>query len=200
MPKIIKNLEITICNTALELFCTLNYDEVDMKTIAKNSGIAVGTLYNYFSNKLELYIFILCKSWDITFEKINQIRELEKDSSEKIRILISVLYKDVVFRNGMGNYGLFFSKHTEVNCRLIELKQSISNSLLCFLNDTYDLDTVTANKFIECIFTNLISLIHNYEYDTDNNIIFLSEFAISYLKDKERSDILLYKLTQTNCP
>lgn len=51
MPKIIKNLEEKIFNNAQKLFCENGYENVDMKTIAENCSIAVGTLYNYFPNK-----------------------------------------------------------------------------------------------------------------------------------------------------
>lgn len=59
MPKIIKDVEKTIRNCAIELFIEHSYADVDMRMISKKSGIAVGTLYNYYENKKQLYLSIL---------------------------------------------------------------------------------------------------------------------------------------------
>ena len=56
MPKIIENLDEEISKTALELFRDNSYQNVSMRKIASEVGIAVGTLYNYYPNKWELYI------------------------------------------------------------------------------------------------------------------------------------------------
>ncbi|HHU92132.1 MAG TPA: TetR/AcrR family transcriptional regulator, partial [Halanaerobiaceae bacterium] len=51
MPKIIDNIEQKIYENALSLFAAKGYNQVSMKNVAEASGIAVGTLYNYYSNK-----------------------------------------------------------------------------------------------------------------------------------------------------
>ena len=43
MPKIIHNLNARIEQAAMELFNTYDYNQVDMKMIAKKCNIAVGT-------------------------------------------------------------------------------------------------------------------------------------------------------------
>ena len=53
----------------MELFLENGYEGVDMKMIAKKCSIAVGTLYNYYPNKKELYIAILNESWNDTFKR-----------------------------------------------------------------------------------------------------------------------------------
>jgi len=47
MPKKIKNAESKIMDTAEIIFRENGYVKSDMKEIAKHSGVAVGTLYNY---------------------------------------------------------------------------------------------------------------------------------------------------------
>ncbi|MGM0499697.1 MAG: TetR/AcrR family transcriptional regulator, partial [Bacillota bacterium] len=68
MPKIIENLEEEIAKTALELFRNNSYENVSMRKIAAEVGIAVGTLYNYYPNKWELYIEVFEESWRETYE------------------------------------------------------------------------------------------------------------------------------------
>lgn len=185
MPKIIKNLEETITNSALDLFRNLDYDEVDMKKIAKNSGIAVGTLYNYFPNKLELYITVLCQSWNDTLDKINNIPHYENDPKLQIKEFISVLYDDVSFRNGMGSYGLSSNKAICTDERIIDLKNSIQTTLMYYFESTKTKITKEEiRKFFECLLVNLSLLIHNYYEERSSNIQLLSDMFISYLKFK----------------
>lgn len=68
MPKIIENLDEEISKTALKLFRESSYKKVSMRKIAAEVGIAVGTLYNYYPNKLELYIEAFEESWRETYQ------------------------------------------------------------------------------------------------------------------------------------
>ncbi len=80
MPKIIENLEEEIAKTALELFRKNPYQSVSMRNIADQVGIAVGTLYNYYPNKWELYIEVFEESWRESYEILKtNCRNLDKD-------------------------------------------------------------------------------------------------------------------------
>jgi len=72
MPKIIENLEEEIAQTALELFRDNPYQNVSMRKIASEVGIAVGTLYNYYPNKWELYIGVFEESWRETYQVLKK--------------------------------------------------------------------------------------------------------------------------------
>ncbi|KXS49265.1 MAG: TetR family transcriptional regulator, partial [Halanaerobium sp. T82-1] len=48
MPKIINNLRSKISRAAYQLFSEKGYSAVSMKIVAEETGIAVGTLYNYY--------------------------------------------------------------------------------------------------------------------------------------------------------
>ncbi len=58
VPKVIKNLKEKITRSAFQLFADKDYNDVNMKDEADDAGIAVGTLYNYYSNKQELFLVI----------------------------------------------------------------------------------------------------------------------------------------------
>ncbi|WP_035162301.1 TetR/AcrR family transcriptional regulator [Caloranaerobacter azorensis] len=102
MPKIIKDIEANIFNAAIQLFGEYGYKQVDMKMISKKVGIAVGTLYNYYPNKKELFISVFEKSWQNTFSKIDVIIKEEISPKEKIRKVISILYDEMAERKGIG--------------------------------------------------------------------------------------------------
>src|SRR5690554_1471343 len=59
MPKIINNLEERIYKSAFTLFVQKGYKKVSMKSVAEETGVAVGTLYNYYANKEELFLSVL---------------------------------------------------------------------------------------------------------------------------------------------
>ncbi|CCU81173.1 TetR-family transcriptional regulator [Halanaerobium saccharolyticum subsp. saccharolyticum DSM 6643] len=80
MPKIIENLDEEISKTALALFRDNSYQNVSMRKIASEVGIAVGTLYNYYPNKWELYIEVFEESWRETYEiLISNCKKLNND-------------------------------------------------------------------------------------------------------------------------
>lgn len=80
MPKIIENLDEEIAKTALELFKDNPYQNVSMREIASEVGIAVGTLYNYYPNKWELYINVFEESWRETYQILkNNCQQLDED-------------------------------------------------------------------------------------------------------------------------
>ncbi|GAA0781333.1 TetR/AcrR family transcriptional regulator [Hathewaya limosa] len=102
MPKILNNLEERIYKKAGKLFCEFGYDIVDMRAIARECDIAVGTLYNYYSSKKDLYLKIVRNSWDKTFFKLSKIVNEEKKLEEKVCNFIIVLYDDMSDRRGIG--------------------------------------------------------------------------------------------------
>ncbi len=53
-----------ICDIALDIICEEGYDCFSMRRLAARLGIAAKTIYNYFTNKDELYLKILAKGFD----------------------------------------------------------------------------------------------------------------------------------------
>ena len=77
MPKIINSLRGKISRAAYQLFSKKGYSAVSMKIVAEETGIAVGTLYNYYANKEELFIKVIeekIKNYKKIFDKYLQKR------------------------------------------------------------------------------------------------------------------------------
>lgn len=183
MPKIIKDVEKTIRNCARELFIELNYTHVDMKMISKKSGVAVGTLYNYYENKKQLYLSILKESWQNTFIKLQGITELTLSPEEKLRQFIITLYEEVESRNGLGK--------TLINTSIVELKddkeiKELKETLILrmenffhslnkveILNECSKIDT----RLAESLLVSTLTLFEFHPHDKENNIDFLVKFV-----------------------
>lgn len=194
MPKIISNVDITIKDCAMELFSELSYTNVDMRMISKKSGVAVGTLYNYYKNKKQLYLAILKESWESTFEKFDIIDQVTASYEEKLTKFISVLYEDIEGRNGLGKALLDKS--------ILELKDDkeideLKNSLLfrlenlfssCekpeYLNKCSSIDI----RLAECLLVSTLTMQELHPNDKENNINFLVEFMSLSLENNVKGD------------
>ncbi|GIM30279.1 hypothetical protein CPJCM30710_29450 [Clostridium polyendosporum] len=182
MPKIINDVDKTIKNCAVELFAELSYTDVDMRMISKKSGVAVGTLYNYYKNKKQLYLSILKESWQNTFNKLDAISELTISSKEKLRKFISILYEDVEARNGLGK--------ALINTSVVELKDDkevndlknglisrVENLFNCYakagtLNKCSSIDT----RLAESLLVSTLIMLEFHPNEKECNINFLVEF------------------------
>lgn len=96
-----------ILNTALELFSEKGYNNVSMQEIAEKSEFAVGTLYNYFANKEELYKALLYDIADKFDEALSESYNFPGDELAKIKHWIKA--KVSVFMNNLKYFRLFLS-------------------------------------------------------------------------------------------
>lgn len=188
MPKIIKDVEKTIRNCALELFVKLSYTDVDMKMISKKSGVAVGTLYNYYENKEQLYVSILKESWQNTFNKLDSISDLTISPEEKLRKFIITLYEDIESRNGLGKAlintpAAELKNNKEINC----LKDSLILRTEDFLSYLDKVETLSKcsnidTKLAESLLVSTLVILEFHPNDKKDNINFLVEFISLSMK------------------
>lgn len=79
MPKIIANVKDSILNIAKNIVIKEDYDKLTMRKVSEESGIAVGTIYNYFPTKRDLMIQLLEDYW---YEYLDAINEIDKNEVE----------------------------------------------------------------------------------------------------------------------
>lgn len=171
MPKKIEDLNGKIFKVAWELFCNKGYDNVDMKGIAKECNIAVGTLYNYFNNKKDLFVEVLNRSWEETISKINN-RVLENNKESLNRDIINILYYDIKNRKGLGMN--FLSSSEEIDESVDKVTKEIVNVLKPLFYDTVELPK--AEKAISLIICNIAIMVNKYPNEDEQNIEMLNSF------------------------
>ncbi len=71
MPKVIDKVEEKINNSAFRLFGKNGYKHVTMKMVAQEVDISVGTFYNYYSNKEDLFLNSFKQSYDQIYLPLN---------------------------------------------------------------------------------------------------------------------------------
>jgi AcrR family transcriptional regulator len=92
MPKIIENAKEKILEVTKEELKNHSYDDLSIREIAKKSGLGVGTIYNYYPNKVSLVAALMLSEWTSSISLFNE--KLEGISSlsnglEEIHSLIS---------------------------------------------------------------------------------------------------------------
>jgi len=91
-----------ILKIASEIIIQKNIDHCNMRSISKELGVAVGTLYNYYQSRNQLLIDLFEKSWTLTINRLWDIQKLEIPFEEKMVTLIEKIYEDISNRGGLG--------------------------------------------------------------------------------------------------
>lgn len=185
MPKIIENIEERIFASAQELFYEQGYEQVNIRQIARKSGIAVGTLYNYYSNKNEIYLAVLNKSWNKTFEKINNIVNDKSPSVERLKECIQVIYDEIIQRKGLG-IQIRKAKGLEGK-EFISLENSIKENIAMFFSGMnikaeFKEDKEIIDKLVYTILINITMLIELFPQDRDNNVEYIYNLICSFIQ------------------
>lgn len=84
MPKIIEDPTEIILEEARKILFAEGYEGLNMRIIAKNCGIATGTIYNYFPKKDDLIAQMMMAHWNYFFRIIDQIDEETSDFYKKM--------------------------------------------------------------------------------------------------------------------
>ncbi|GEM_PF-1490450 len=84
MPKKLDRARGQILEAAAQLFLELGYDQVDMRTIASRANTAVGTVYNYFPNKEELFARVFESSWQEVFQTLATALDSAEDCEAQL--------------------------------------------------------------------------------------------------------------------
>ena len=72
MPKIIEGAREKILENAKQRLFENGYQHLSLREVAKESGIATGTIYNYFTNKDYLIANIMLEDWETAVQKMDQ--------------------------------------------------------------------------------------------------------------------------------
>ncbi len=184
LPKIIKDIEDKILFSAIEAFGEYGYAKSDMKKIAAGAGIAVGTLYNYFPNKKELFKNVFSKSWEMTFEKLDEVHRGGGSSIEKIENFIAVLYDDVTSRKGLGR------ELIRADVLPKDFRKDIRNAIFDRLDSLFEsylkesgisIETSKRWRLSDSLISTLMCMHRAYPGERDENIEFVFEMVKRYL-------------------
>lgn len=97
MPRISKSrqneIRQSIVDEARALFFSKGFDKTSTKEISKKVGIAEGTLFNYFSNKNDLFVAAIASEFDIEQDDTSFSHRAEDTAPEVIYQFLSKMYE-----------------------------------------------------------------------------------------------------------
>ena len=91
MPKLIDDLRNTILQAARRQLLEIGYDKLTMRSVAAECGVAVGTLYNYFSAKDVLIASTMLDDWLRSLQKMQNCMANADDPLDGLRSVYSAI-------------------------------------------------------------------------------------------------------------
>jgi AcrR family transcriptional regulator len=98
-----------IYEAAVEILTRDGFDAMTMDHVAEQAGVAKGSLYNYFPNKLELLRFVRVKSFEPLEESVQTILDSDADAIQKLRCMFRAWFEYLDSRRRLFNF--LFNEH-----------------------------------------------------------------------------------------
>lgn len=133
MPKIIPDLKARILETAARHFETKGFATTDMKSLAVDLGISVGTLYNYYPSKPELFLEVSLLWKEALSRRMLDRMAAGGSAQERLRDTLLILFDDMVNYTGIWQEfmrsGAPFSPGTPVGERFRKDNEELNAAL-----------------------------------------------------------------------
>ena len=109
----VEEVKIRILQCALELISEKGYDNFSMRKIAKRIKMTAANIYNYFSNKDNLYIELIKHGFNLLYEDLKKAMDAKDEGFNKIKALIESYiefgiqnpqYFDLMFNRAVPKY------------------------------------------------------------------------------------------------
>ncbi len=93
-----------ILTAAWKLFCEKGYFNTNTKEIAGEAGIAVGSFYNYYKDKLEVYYELTSRYLDGSADAVRQLEYVMVPAADKREALKEYIYTQMDRANATGRF------------------------------------------------------------------------------------------------
>ena len=101
MPKIIENLQQRLVREAGRQIQQSGYENMTIRSVAKECGVGVGTVYNYFPSKEDLVAAYLLEDWKVCVDNITAASDSARDREQ----VLWAIYE---------NLSLFLERHSRI--------------------------------------------------------------------------------------
>ena len=103
MPKIVPDMQNKILTTAERQFKENGFDKTDMREVAAEAEVAVGTIYLHYQNKETLYMHVISHSWENTLQRIEEISTSDNEPAKRLKFILHELVQDMVKRKSQSS-------------------------------------------------------------------------------------------------
>lgn len=125
-----------ILESALDIIVAKGLDGLTMRNLAQKTGMTAPNLYNYFSNKDEIYIHIVIRGFEMLYADLKAACDLHEDKAIRLRAMINVYmtfginkprYYDIMFTRPTPKYNDYVGTPLE---KLSEIEYKISMDIV----------------------------------------------------------------------
>jgi AcrR family transcriptional regulator len=156
------------------------YSAISMRMIASETGIAVGTLYNYYSDKEELTTTVVYLSWKETLKNLQRIIVQEGAPREKLHLFLEQLYEEISQRRGIGSELMKHDLYKDE--KFLEIQVTYTNIFRSLLKELEkaegklfeEADAIRIQKHFMLI---TINLVNEFIEEDGENVRYLKEIA-----------------------
>ncbi|MFP4039129.1 MAG: TetR/AcrR family transcriptional regulator [Desulfosudaceae bacterium] len=98
---------LLILNAARDLFATNDFQQVTVRQIARQAGVGVGTIYNYYQNLDDLFLDIFLKNAEDLVRQIDlELARPDSSLAGCCRVYVNYLHGHITFYQMMGHFML----------------------------------------------------------------------------------------------
>ncbi len=169
-----ENYKEIILAEAKEIAINEGISKINIRTVAKKSGIAVGTIYNYFHSKGDLLIAVIEDFWKGAFKEIDLTSFSNGDFYQNLEVIYNILYIYInkLKESWLEQLSLLKSKEKllgkQKEKEYLEKIHHIILGLMDMDNNLKDYPwchIVTKEKMAEFIFDNMLIMLKKGEED-----------------------------------
>lgn len=175
MPKSVLCDKKEIYERVKKLFLMNGYSGVDIKTIAQECKMAVGTFYNYYENKEEIFCEVINDSWNLFFETLKHKKTLEE--------FIQEIYYYIRDNRGFGITfkSIPIDKAINVNNLYDKIIDDVAGYIVNFVNVEF---INIGRRIALSLFMSVILFTNSYEFKDEDNLEFIYNLFLTYSKNK----------------
>jgi AcrR family transcriptional regulator len=125
-----------ILESALDIIVAKGLDGLTMRNLAQKTGMTAPNLYNYFSNKDEIYIHIVIRGFEMLYADLKTACDLHEDKTIRLRAMINAYmtfginkprYYDIMFTRPTPKYNDYIGTPLE---KISEIEYKISMDIV----------------------------------------------------------------------
>jgi AcrR family transcriptional regulator len=182
------NYKERILSSAKEIALKQGITKIDIRSVAKNCGIASGTVYNYFPSKGDLLVAVIEDFWEDAFENIEWKSFAPNDFYTNLERMYNILneYLNKFKENWLEELSFLKTHEKQLGRqKQNEFFKIISNRIMAMM----DMDDIVRNypwgeevskeKMAEFIFQNMLIELRKGEKDINFFIIVMKKI-LSY--------------------
>jgi AcrR family transcriptional regulator len=186
MPKKIPDVKKKILQSAERLFNSYSYEDVDMRLIAKEAGVSVGTVYYHFSDKSGIFMSACEKTVERLLVSMAGICNSRVHPQQRLNQYLKHLYQLTQYRKesirklfyeGILNIQLD-NRYPQINTLVERIKNQLLGDVGSILKEMMPKDSPMEDKLIERLILSTLgtffTLNERFPQEVEENIKYIT--------------------------